>query len=108
MPSRHGAKLNTGLYLYLLELTEAMCLENRAKFENVILSMRRTMYCVELINKDLPWQLNKTAETFPYFSTALGDSTDTSHTAHILVFIHGVNSSQRITLHEGCEKQTNW
>jgi hypothetical protein len=64
------------------------------------------MYCVELINKDLPWQLNKTVKTFPYLSTALGDSTDTSYTAHLLVFIHGVNGSQRITLHKGCEKPT--
>jgi len=54
MSSRHGAKLNTGqLYLYLLELTEAIYLENRAKFENVSLSMTRTLYCAELINKDL-------------------------------------------------------
>jgi hypothetical protein len=60
MPSGHGAKLNTGqLNLYLLKLTEAMCLENIAKFENVSLSMRKIVYCVELINKDLPWQLNK-------------------------------------------------
>jgi hypothetical protein len=108
MPSRHGAKLNTGqLYLYLLELNEAMCLENRAKFENVSLSVRRTVYCVELINKDLPQQLNKTVETFLYFSIALGVSTDTSHTAHLLVFMQGVNGSQGITLHEGYKKQTN-
>jgi hypothetical protein len=47
MPSKHDAKLNTGqLHLYLLEVTEAMCLENGAKFENVSLSMR-TVYCVE-------------------------------------------------------------
>jgi len=109
MPSRHGAKLNTGqLYLYLLELTEAMCLKNRAKFENVSLSMKRTLYCVDLINKDLPWQLNKTVEAFLYFSITMGDSIDTSHTAHLLVFTQGVNGSQRITVHEGCEKQTNW
>jgi hypothetical protein len=36
MPSRHGVKRNIGqLFLYLLELAEATCLENRAKFENV-------------------------------------------------------------------------
>jgi hypothetical protein len=46
MPSRHGAKLNTGqLYLYLLELTEAMCLENRAKFENVKFMHENRVLC---------------------------------------------------------------
>jgi hypothetical protein len=60
-----------------------MCLENRAKFDNVRLYTRRNGHCVELINKDLPWQLNKTVEAFLYFSIALCDSTDTSHTAHL-------------------------
>jgi hypothetical protein len=84
-----------------------MCHENRANFDNVSLSTRRTVYCVELINRDFPWQLNKTVETFLYFSIALGDSTDTSHTAHLLIFIKGVNGSQ-ITLQEGCEKESSW
>jgi hypothetical protein len=52
--------------------------------------------------------VNKTIKIFPYLSTALGESTEASYTAHLLLFIHGVNSSQRITLHEGCEKQTNF
>lgn len=50
----------------------------------------------------------KQVETFLYFSIALGDSSDTSHTAHLLVFIQGVNGSQRITHHEVFEKQTTF
>jgi hypothetical protein len=98
--------VNTGqLYLYRLDLNEAICLENRGKFKNISLSRRMTVCCVEVITKDLLWQLYETVNTFPYFSIALDDSTDTSDSS--LVFIQSVNNSQIITFHEGCERQTN-
>jgi len=37
-------------------------------------------------------KLNDTVQMFAYFSTVLDDGTDTSDTAHLLIFIRGVNS----------------
>lgn len=65
--------------------------------KKISLSRRTVTCCVELIDKNLTSKLNKKAESFTLYSSALDESNDIKDTAQLLIFIRGINGNFEIT-----------
>jgi len=62
----------------MVNVTEAICTENKTAFQNISLSRRTTVRHVKVMYSDLLTQLNDTAQTFAYFFIALDGMTQLS------------------------------
>lgn len=81
----------------MVETAGVLCPESKNKFEKISLSRRTVTRCVELIDEDLISKLNKKAESFTLYSSALDESNDIKDTAQLLIFIRGINGNFEIT-----------
>jgi hypothetical protein len=71
----------------MVDVTEAVCPENKTAFEYIRISRKETVRHVEEMKSDLLTQLNDTVQAFAYFLVTLDDS----DTTQLLMFIRGVN-----------------
>ena len=65
--------------------------------KKISLSRRTVTRRVELIDEDIASELQNQAESFKLYSLALDGSNDIKDTAHVLIFIRGINDSFEIT-----------
>ncbi|PVD27787.1 hypothetical protein C0Q70_12960 [Pomacea canaliculata] len=81
----------------LLAVVEELCPEKKNAFEAVSLSRTTIARRVEDMGKHLQSKLRDKAARFEMFSIAADESTDSSDTAQLLVFIRGTNSDFKLT-----------
>ena len=74
------------------------CSKEKYKFENASLSRQTvTRRIVDLPDTDDRRELEIVSKKFEYFYLALDESTDTSDTSQLLIFVRGVNADFAIT-----------
>lgn len=69
----------------------------KSKFENISLSRRTIMQCINSISNEFTKQLKIVSKDFVWFSLALDENTNNKYTAQLLIFIRGINENFTIT-----------
>ena len=77
----------------LMEVVETLCPEKKNSFSNVCLSSRTITRRIEDMSKDLKLSQTIKIKNLEYISLCLDESTDTTDTAQLSVFIRGVTSN---------------
>jgi len=80
-----------------LKTVEEICPDKINLFTGVSLSANTIARRTTDLGYNIVRQLKVTAKSFEYFSIALNETTDTSDSAQVLLFVHGVNVSFEIT-----------
>lgn len=75
----------------LIAVVDIVCPEKKNLFSNVSLSARTVTRRIEEMSADMNSCLKDHFKNFQFFSIALDESTDTTDTAQLAVFVRGVN-----------------
>jgi len=81
----------------ILKTVEEICPDKINLFTGISLSANTSARRTTDLENDIIRQLKDTVKTFKYFLIALDESTDTSDSAQVLLFVRGVNESFEIT-----------
>ena len=81
----------------LLDVANIICSDKRKDFEHISLSGRTVVRRIQMMADDIKTSLNERITRFEAFSISLDESTDTSDTAKLAVFIQGVDVDFNIT-----------
>lgn len=80
-----------------MKTDEEICPDKINLFTGMSLSANTIARRTTVLGNDIIRQLKDTAKSFKYFSIALDESTDTSDSAQVFLFVRGVNESFEIT-----------
>ncbi|XP_076357306.1 general transcription factor II-I repeat domain-containing protein 2-like [Tachypleus tridentatus] len=75
----------------MMEAANELCPEKANFFESISLSATSVVRRAEELGENIALQIRQKARNFPWYSLALGESTDLSSTSLLLLFIRGVN-----------------
>lgn len=83
----------------MLEIADIICPGSNKSLENISLSRRTVVRCIESISEaeDLSNQLLTKIKIFKWFSLALDESRDIQDTAQSLIFIRGIDDKFMVT-----------
>jgi hypothetical protein len=81
----------------LLIAASELCPDKKNVFENISLSCMRVQRRVTDISNNLSNQLSEKSEEFKYYSLAMDESTDSTDTAQLLIFIRGTDENFAVT-----------
>ena len=81
----------------MVKVYDIVCPDRQQEFLNVSLSRKAVGVCVCELSTNLHEQLMKKGNDFIAYYFAVDESSDTSDTAQLLIFIHGVDSSLCVT-----------
>ncbi|KAJ8031811.1 General transcription factor II-I repeat domain-containing protein 2B [Holothuria leucospilota] len=81
----------------LTAAADILCPEKKNLFSNVSLSARTVTRRVEALATDVKHSLQDICKSTEYFSLALDESTDTTDTAQLAIFVRGVSPDFKIT-----------
>jgi hypothetical protein len=77
----------------IVEVSKILCCDKTSKFEQISLSRRTVARRIDSIADDLKLNLTDVTKQFECFSIALDESTDSSDTAQLAIFIRGVDTN---------------
>ena len=81
----------------LLEITDVIYPEKKKEFEKMSVSKRQIVRRLDMMAGDINVKLSERAAEFEAFSLALDEITDFSETAHVAIFIRGVDKDFTVT-----------
>lgn len=86
----------------MVSMSKILCPEKIKEFESVSLSRKTVTTRIDAIALNLSIQFRQSIANFKYFSVTMDESTDTSDTAQLLIFIRGVDDEFNITEELAC------
>ena len=77
----------------LMAVVEVICPEKKKLFSNISLSARTVTRRIEELSHDVKTRQQDCLNNLQYFSIAIDESTDTTDTPQLAVFVRGVSSN---------------
>ncbi|XP_016407553.1 general transcription factor II-I repeat domain-containing protein 2-like [Sinocyclocheilus rhinocerous] len=92
--ARHGKPFTEGELIKecLMKVATIICPEKMQDFKNISLSRNTVGRRIEDLSANLKEQVTDKVPTFDFYSIACDDSTDSTDTAQLLIFLRGVDS----------------
>ncbi|KAI7790569.1 general transcription factor II-I repeat domain-containing protein 2 [Triplophysa rosa] len=97
--AQHGKPFTDGEFVKecLMKVATIICPEKMQDFKNISLSRNTVGRRIEDLSANLKEQVTDKVPTFDFYSIACDDSTDSTDTAQLLIFLRGVDSDFCIT-----------